>query len=112
MSKRSNGSGKAEARLPVEVGDGPLWVGRHSGDQDILVLDRETSSFGSANVTLYSLTQHRMRTFPRSVVVEKIHELEEPAEVEKAISEYTARTELKAAHDDVLLAARAQQRNR
>lgn len=113
MSKRSNGSaGKVEDKLPVEVGDEPLWVGRHSSDQDILVLDRETSSFGSPNVTLYSLTQHRMRTFPRSTVVEKIHEVDEPAQLEKAIEEYGARSELKAAYDDVLRAARAEQHTR
>lgn len=113
MSKRGNGSaGKADAKLPVEVGEEPLWVGRHSSDQDILVLDRETSSFGSANVTLYSLSQHRMRTFPRSILAEKIHELDEPAEREKAISEYSARTELKAVYDDGLRVAREEQHSR
>lgn len=113
MSKRGNGSaGKAEAKLPIEVGEGPLWVGRHSGDQDILVLDRETSSFGSANVTLYSLTQHRMRTFPRAIVAEKIHELEEPAARERAISEYSTRNELKAVYDDGLRVAREEQHGR
>lgn len=113
MSKRGNGSaGNGDAMLPLEVGDDPLWVGRHSSDQDILVLDRATSSFGSSNVSLYSLTQHRMRTFPRAIVVEKIHELDVPAEREKAISEYSARSELKAVYDDELKVAREKQYNR
>lgn len=113
MSKRGNGpAGSSEAKLPVEVGEERLWVGRHSGDQDILILDRETSSFGSANVTLYSLTQHRTRTFPRSIVVEKIHEVDDPAEREKAVGEYSARSELKAVYDDGLRIAREEQHNR
>lgn len=90
---------------------GTLWVGRHSGDRDILVLDPEVSSSNPQNVSLYSLTQHRLRTFPRSVMAERIHALEE-AELDRAIEEYSSRGARKADYEDELRAAEAKRRTR
>ena len=112
MAKRATAAASAAG---TEIGRdtplGTLWVGRHSGDRDILVLDPEVSSPNPQNVSLYSLTQHRLRTFPRSVMAEKIHALEN-GELEKAIEEYAARLSRRADYEDGLRAAQAQRRTR
>jgi hypothetical protein len=112
MAKRATAAARTAA---TEIGRGTplgtLWVGRHSGDRDILVLDPDVASSNPQNVSLYSLTQHRLRTFPRSVMAEKIHALEE-AELEKAIEEYSSRTSRREVYEDGLRAAEAQRRTR
>ncbi len=112
MAKRAMAAANtAETEIGRGTPLGTLWVGRHSGDRDILVLDPEVSSPNPQNVSLYSLTQHRLRTFPRSVMAEKIHALE-AAELERAIEEYLSRSSRRETYEDGLRAAQAQRRTR
>lgn len=60
--------------------DGSLRIGRHSVDGDMLVLDPSLGSAPAANVTFFSLTHLRPRSFPRQIVESKIEEVTDDAQ--------------------------------
>jgi hypothetical protein len=78
---------------------GEMWVGRHSGDQDILVFDPAQADATADPISLYSLSQHRIRSFPRATVVQKIQPLTDELGRARAIKEYGQRADLLAAHE-------------
>ena len=61
-----------------EFDGGGSWIGQHAADQDTLVFDPAESDPSADRISLYSLTQHRRRTFPRSVVHRRAHRLTGP----------------------------------
>jgi hypothetical protein len=77
---------------------GKLWIGRHIADEDILVFDPAETDAGGAYLSFYSLTQYRRRTFPRSVVLEKIVPLDDDVGSARAEKDYQRRATLKAEH--------------
>jgi len=92
-------------------GDGKLWIGRHTGDQDILVFDPAESDPSASVLSLYSLTQHRMRSFPRATVIQRIEELDDQVGAARARKEYLERDSLKAAHEQTLADAKTERMN-
>ncbi len=75
---------------------GKLWVGQHASDQDVLVFDPAEADPSAERLTFYSLTQLRNRTFPRTVVTEKIHELTDELRATRAKRDYKQRAALQA----------------
>ncbi len=75
-----------------------LWVGRHSVDGDLLVLDPAADDPNGAFLSFYSLTQYRRRTFPRAVALEKIQPLDDELGIARAEKEYLRRDVLEAEH--------------
>jgi len=75
-------------KVSNEISGGGLWFGRHADDGDILVLDPERSPTGSMNVTFFSLTQLRSRTFPPAIVQKRIQEISDPEQRAKAEGQY------------------------
>lgn len=86
-SARGGGPGEGEALLG---GDG-LWVGRHAADADILVFDPAEADPAAERLSFYSLTHHRLRTFPRAVVANQIREITDEAGAEQAKRAYEDR---------------------
>lgn len=87
-------------------GDG-LWIGRHAADGDTLVFDPAHSETGSANISLFSLTQFRPRAFPPGVVQKQIEEIINPEQRALAEERYRAWPTLKAERDRGLERVRA-----
>lgn len=91
MATRTEGK-RDEAWIGADAGEefngGRMWIGRHTADGDTLVFDPEVSDPGAANVTLFSLTQLRNKTFPRAVVAAKIVEVTDQAQQAHAREEY------------------------
>jgi len=90
------------------IGVGTLWIGRHASDQDILVLDPSETDAAAEVLSLYSLTEHRTRRFPRNLVLEKIHPLEDELALSRAKKDYARRSTLREAHVEALEAERNQ----
>lgn len=84
-----------------------LWIGEHSADGDILVLDAENASQDSGRISYYSLTQFRWRVFPAAIAESKIREVTDEIRVARARKEYARRAELEAEHEETLAEARA-----
>lgn len=78
---------------------GKMWIGRHSADQDVLVFDPEVSDPDATNLSFYSLSQFRTRTFPRAIAEQKIAEITEKKARAEAQAQYEQRSARKAAHD-------------
>ena len=91
---------------------GKMWIGRHSADQDVLVFDPAVSDPGATNLSFYSLSQFRTRTFPRSVAEQKIAEITEKAARAEAQELYEQRTARKAAHESEQSEAREERAGR
>jgi hypothetical protein len=91
---------------------GRMWIGRHSADQDVLVFDPALSDPAAANVSFYSLTQFRNRTFPRAVAEQKIAEITEKDAWDEAQTLYEQRTARKAAHESEQSVAREERTGR
>lgn len=89
--------------------DDRRWIGRHAADGDMLVHDPERFSSASANVTFFSLTQFRQRTFPPAVVQKQIEEIVDPAQLADAEARYRSWPELKAERDRDAELAREQE---
>jgi pyruvate/2-oxoglutarate dehydrogenase complex dihydrolipoamide acyltransferase (E2) component len=85
---------------------GKMWIGRHSADQDVLVFDPEVSDPNATNLSFYSLSQFRTRSFPRAVAEQKIAEITEKKARAEAQAQYEQRTARKAAHDSEQSVAR------
>jgi hypothetical protein len=83
-----------------------LWIGQHSGDEDILVLEPKESNPDAERMTFYSLTQFRPRVFSRSMVADRIHEVTDVDRVAEAKDLYSRRSELR----EELMAAQEAQR--
>jgi hypothetical protein len=85
----------------AQPGDGAaIWIGQHAVDGDILVFDTTESDPTAARLAFYSLTQFRVRTFPRSIVAEHIRPVADEARAQKLADEYARRDELQQAHTE------------
>jgi hypothetical protein len=89
-------------------GGGSLWIGQHSADQDILVFDPAESDASAELVSLYSLTQHRVRRFPRAMALKNIKPLTDEMAFARAKKEYSQRATLRSAHEEAQTEAQAQ----
>ena len=91
-----------EERKPAAAdetfGSGDLWFGRHAADRDVLVLDPSRTDPDAEPLALYSLSQHRTRSFPRAVVLRHIRPLSDAAERDRARREYEDRVARRNAH--------------
>ena len=87
--------GSATTGMPG--GDG-LWVGKHSGDDDLLVFDPSEADPRADVISFYSLAKHRTRSFPRSLVGEKINPADEVSSA-RALKDYARRATLQAERD-------------
>jgi hypothetical protein len=84
-----------------------LWIGQHTGDEDILVLEAKESDANAERLTFYSLTQFRPRVFSRSIVADRIQEITDADRVTDAKALYSRRSELREQHMAVQDAQRA-----
>lgn len=92
----------------VSLGEG-LWVGQHAGDGDILVYDPEESDASSEVIGFYSLSKHRHRRFPRTLIGDTIVEVTDESESARALEDYERRGKLRAKQQDQQEADRSQQ---
>lgn len=76
-----------------------MWIGKHSADEDILVFDPEVADAAASNLSFYSLSQFRTRTFPRAIAEQKIQEITDKAARSEAKKRYEQRVALKADHE-------------
>jgi hypothetical protein len=93
-------------------GGGVLWIGEHEGDHDILVMDPAVSDPNADVLALYSLTQHRMRRFPRAMAADRIHPITDQLAHARAKKEYSQRVSLRDAHERTLETAQADRMDR
>ncbi len=93
-------------------GGGRLWIGQHDGDQDLLVFDPSEADPHADVLSLYSLTQHRIRSFPRATVLTRIPALTDELGRARAKRDYARRASLRITHEQALAAARIERRNR
>ena len=100
--------GAADARF----NRGQMWIGRHSADQDVLVFDPAVSDPAATNLSFYSLSQFRNRTFPRAIAEQKIAEITEQVARDEAQALYEQRTARKAAHESEQSVAREERAGR
>jgi hypothetical protein len=84
-----------------------LWVGRHTADSDLLVFDPTQADPSADRLSFYSLTQHRVRVFPRAVAEERIREVTDAKGAAQALRTYEDREALRAEHLDELNVERA-----
>jgi hypothetical protein len=84
-----------------------LWVGRHTADSDLLVFDPAQADPSADRLSFYSLTQHRVRVFPRAVAEERIREVTDAKGAAQALRTYEDREALRAEHLDEQNVARA-----
>jgi hypothetical protein len=82
-----------------EEESGGLWVGRHSGDDDLLVFDPAEVDPRAENISFYSLAKHRRRSFPRTVVESKIRPVTDAGSAARALQDYARRSVLEAERD-------------
>jgi hypothetical protein len=99
MTKRAS-----TAETPVWLGseafgDGKLWIGQHDTDQDVLIFDPSEADPHAEVLSLYSLTQHRTRRFPRAIVLQRIQALNGDGGLDRAKSDYEQRDALRAAYE-------------
>jgi hypothetical protein len=111
MPRKRNGgggptTGAEEPSGSAGLDGGELWIGRHSGDRDILVLDPGQTDASAAVVTLYSLGQHRPRAFPRGTLREKIRELKDDEAFRAATAAYANREALRESYEQGLAESR------
>ncbi len=93
-------------------GGGKLWIGQHTADQDILVFDPAEADPYADVLALYSLTHHRMRSFPRATVLARIPALTDELGRARAKRDYTRRTTLRNTHEQARVAARTERMDR
>jgi hypothetical protein len=93
-------------------GGGALWIGQHTGDHDILVLDPEESDSTADVLALYSLTQHRTRRFPRATVANRIHLVTDELAHTRATENYAQRAALRENHERTSETVRAERLDR
>ena len=93
--------GAAEA-----FGGGRMWIGEHAADGDILVFDPAETSPSADRLSFFSMTQLRMRVFPRLVVARQIREVADDVRSARAKKDYRRRAELRVAHETGLATAR------
>jgi hypothetical protein len=86
-----------------------MWVGRHSGDDDLLIFDPREEDPGGENISFYSLAKHRRRSFPRSFVESKIVRVTDESSAARALEDYARRSQLEAERDDAREADRSAQ---
>jgi hypothetical protein len=84
-----------------------LWVGQHTADSDLLVFDPAEADPTADRLSFYSLTQHRVRVFPRAVAEERIRELTDAKGAAQALRTYKEREVRRAEHLDEQSVARA-----
>jgi hypothetical protein len=84
-----------------EAGSDEFWIGRHAADEDILVFDPALAQPPSGNVTFFSLTHFRTRSFSPSVAKERIRGITDAKEFSEAKRTYKRWPELKAKQEDV-----------
>ena len=89
-------------------GGGDLWIGQHASDRDILVFDPTRADPRGDVLALYSLTQHRMRRFPRETVLSRITPITDARGRKRAARDYEQRGELRAEHDRARETARSE----
>jgi hypothetical protein len=77
-------------------GDGALWFGRHSVDQDVLVFDPAREDPSASNLRFFSLSRFRVRAFPRGIVEELISEITDESLLADARAQYEKRETLEA----------------
>jgi hypothetical protein len=95
---RMGGDGEERSQA---FGGGELWIGQHEADEDILIFDPAEADPHASVLSLYSLTQHRMRRFPRLTVLERIHRVSGKPARARAKKEYAQRAKLKASYEQV-----------
>src|SRR5687768_7975111 len=106
MRQGAEHTDESRARAAGGFNSGKMWIGRHSADQDVLVFDPEVSDPHAANLSFYSLSQFRTRSFPRAIAEQKIAEITEKKARAEAQAQYEQRTARKAAHDSEQSVAR------
>lgn len=84
-----------------------LWIGEHTTDGDVLVLDESAGAPAGGRISYYSLTQCRWRVFPAAVAASKIQQITDEIRVARARKEYGRRAELEAEQEQARVAARA-----
>jgi hypothetical protein len=94
------------------MGAGKLWVGQHATDQDILILDPSVTDPSGEVLSLYSLTQHRTRSFSRETVLERITGLTDEVATARAKRAYAERDAHRADHMNALDEAQTERRAR
>jgi hypothetical protein len=90
----------------AEFEDGKFWIGRHAADADVLVFDPSESGVVADRVCLYSLAQHRNRTFPLSVVHDQIRGISDEDNWEEAKRKYEDREARRHEREEKLAAER------
>ena len=93
-------------------GGGKLWIGQHTDDHDILVLDPSEADPSADVLALYSLTQHRMRRFPRATALQRIQALTDEIAHARAKKEYAQRATLRTQHEQELATANNERKDR
>jgi hypothetical protein len=93
-------------------GGGSLWIGEHQGDRDILVFDPAESDAHAEVLALYSLTQHRMRRFPRAMARDRIHPITDEAVRARAEKDYLERAGRRDVHQQAVDTAQAESMSR
>lgn len=84
-----------------------MWVGRHRGDDDLLVFDPAEGDAAGEMIVFYSLGKHRRRSFPRSVLGDKIDRLTDELSTARALKDYARRADLQAERDETREADRS-----
>lgn len=108
MAQQNSGTGTPvwlgqASERPEMFGGGKLWIGQHIDDQDILVLDPAETDPAADVLTLYSLTQHRTRRFPRATALQRIQALTDEIAEARAKKEYAQRQTLRTQHQQELV---------
>ena len=89
-----------------------LWVGQHSADSDLLIFDPALADPTADRLSFYSLSQHRVRIFPRAVAEERIREVTDAKGAAQALRTYKERDARRAEHIDEQNAERAERDER
>ena len=100
----------ADGREPF--GDGQIWFGEHTADGDVLVFDPAESDPHADVLSLYSLAQHRTRSFPRATVIARIRPMTDELARARAEKEYAQRGARRAAHEQAQTEADAERADR
>jgi hypothetical protein len=90
--------GQEEVSSAAFNGDG-LWVGQHSGDEDLLVFDPAEGDATAKVISFYSLAKHRRRSFPRAAVGTRIKPVTDEVSNARALKDYARRATLQAERD-------------
>ncbi len=103
-TRRGTAKAREGAGSGAEFEAGKFWIGRHAADADVLVFDPSESDVVSDRVCLYSLAQHRNRTFPLSVVHDQIRGISDEENWEEAKRNYEDRAALRHEREEVAAA--------